>query len=245
MEWRDEGILVSVRPHGEGSAILEMFTAEHGRHFGLVRGGGSRRMAPVLQPGAQLSVEWRARLEEHLGSYTVDPIRSRAAQIMSDRASLAAASAAAALISLCLPEREAHRRFYARTLHLMDAIGADPHWRGTYVRWELALLAEMGFGLDFTECAATGVQQDLIYVSPKSGRAVSRRGGEDYADRLLPLPRFLHHDDPQPVSEADAAAGLRMTGHFLRHWLLPALGRDGLPPARERLDRAMRATGAE
>jgi len=234
MEWRDEGVLLSVRKHGEGSAIIEVFTQEHGRHAGLVRGGGSRKMSPILQPGAQLSVEWKARLEDHLGSYTIDPIKSRAVSIMSDRAALAAMGSIASLLCLGLPEREAHHRLYARTLDLMDTLGETTDWPARYALWEHALLADMGFGLDFSECAATGSTQDLIYVSPRSGRAVSREGGKDYVDLMLPLPTFLNMDEPTDDRTAITDA-LRTTGHFIEVWLMPALGRNKLPSARERL----------
>ncbi len=234
MEWRDEGVLLSVRKHGEGSAIIEVFTQKHGRHAGLVRGGGSRKMAPILQPGAQLSVEWKARLEDHLGSYTIDPIKSRAVQIMGDRGALAAMGTVSALLCLGLPEREEHARLYARTIDLVDALGDAPDWPARYALWENALLTDMGFGLDLSECAATGATQELIYVSPKSGRAVSRTGGADYADLMLPLPRFLRMDEPM-TQGSDVADSLHITGHFLNKWLMPALGRENLPAARERL----------
>ncbi len=239
MEWRDEGVLLSVRKHGEGSAIIEVFTERHGRHAGLVRGGGSRKMAPILQPGAQLSVEWKARLEDHLGSYTIDPIKSRAVQIMGDRGALAAMGAVSALLCLGLPEREEHARLYVRTVDLIDALGETADWPARYALWENALLTDMGFGLDFSECAATGATQDLIYVSPRSGRAVSREGGKEYADLMLSLPRFLRMDDPTEETGAVADA-LRTTGHFIETWLMPALGRNKPPSARGRLIAALR-----
>lgn len=234
MEWRDTGTLLTVRKHGEGSAIIEVFTAEHGRHAGLVRGGGSRKMSPILQPGAQLSLEWKARLEDHLGSYTIDPIKSRTVQIMSDRNALSAMSAIAGMLTLCLPEREKHARLYTRTLDLLDALGEEPDWPARYALWENALLSELGFGLDFSECAATGVTQDLIYVSPTSGRAVSREGGRDYADRMLALPRFLRLDFSEAPPE-DVDNALKTTGYFLNKWVLPALECRSLPAARQRL----------
>lgn len=233
MEWRDVGALLNVRKHGEGSAIIEVFTREHGRHAGIVRGGGSRKMAPILQPGAQLSVEWKARLEEHLGAFTVDPIKSRAASIMSDRGALAAMGAISALLTVCLAEREVHEALYLRTENLLDALGEEPDWAARYALWELALLRDAGFGLDFSECAATGVTQDLIYISPKSGRAVSRDGGKDWADRLLPLPRFLRLDDPV-VDPDQVREALRTTGYFIENWLMPELGKQ-VPDTRERL----------
>ena len=233
MDWRDEGILLAVRKHGEGSAIIEVFTPEHGRHAGIVRGGASRKMAPILQPGAQLSLEWKARLEEHLGAFTIDPIKSRAAAIMSDRAALVALGSISALLSVGLAEREAHQSLYHRTEDLLDALGETDDWPSRYALWEMALLTDVGFGLDFSECAATGVTQDLIYVSPKSGRAVSRSGGAEWADQLLPLPRFLQMDEPAETGP-DVSAALRTTGYFLEKWFMPSLNKQ-LPAARERL----------
>ncbi len=233
MEWRDEGILIAVRRHGESAAIIEVFTEGHGRHAGVVRGGGSRRMAPWLQPGAQLSLEWSARLEDHLGHFRADPVKSRAGALMGERAALAAFGSVAALISASLPEREAHPVLYARTLELVDAMGSDPDWPARYALWELALLAELGFGLDLSACAATGVVEDLIYVSPKSGRAVSRAAGGPWADRLLALPGFLRAG----TARADAAAlaeALALTGHFLEARLAAFLPRERLPEARTR-----------
>lgn len=237
MEWRDEGALLSVRRHGEGSAIIEIFTRQHGRHLGVVKGGGARRMAPILQPGAQLQVAWRARLEDHLGQFSVEPLRSRAAEILGDRRALAVMGSIAALLHW-LPEREAHGPLYERTLALLDALGDGAIWHADYVRWELFLLAEMGFGLDLRDCAATGATDDLIYVSPRTGRAVSRVGGAEWSDRLLALPAFLR-DGSAPVSNADLEDGLALTGHFLELWLAPALGAQRLPDARTRAAQSM------
>ena len=172
---REEGLLLAVRKHGETSAIIEVFTETHGRHAGIVRGGTSRRIAPILQPGAQLDLTWRARLEEHLGTFTVEPVRSRAAQMMADRETLAALNAATALLAFALPEREGHAGLYRRTLSLFDMIGEGDFWPLAYLRWELALLDELGFGLDLTACASTGATEGLAYVSPRTGRAVSVR----------------------------------------------------------------------
>ena len=175
MDWRDQGILLSVRRHGETSAIIDTFTASHGRHAGVVRGGTSRRIAPILQPGAQLDLSWRARLEEHLGSFTVEPLRSRAAAAMSGRLALAGLNAVVSLLSFCLPEREPHPRLYKQSEQLLDLLGQDEIWPLAYLRWELALLDALGFGLDLSACAVTGASDDLVYVSPRSGRAVSLR----------------------------------------------------------------------
>ena len=173
VDWRDEGALLAVRKHGETSVIIDVFTEGHGLQAGVVRGGTSRKIAPVLQPGAQLDVSWRARLEEHLGSYTVEPVRSRAAAVMGDRLALAGLNAVCALLAFSLPEREAHPQLYRQSITLMDLLGHTDAWPLAYLRWELALLEEMGFGLDFSGCAVTGGVDDLVYVSPKSGRAVS------------------------------------------------------------------------
>jgi len=233
IRWRDEGLLLSVRRHGEGAAILEVFTEGHGRHAGVAPGGGSRRQAPLLQPGAQLSLEWSARLEAHIGSWRAEPLRSRAAALMGDRAALAAMGSVAALSLAFLPERAPHPALYARTVALADALGEDPDWPALYALWELALLSELGFGLDLSVCAATGATEDLAWISPKSGRAVSREAGGPWADRLLPLPRLFLGEGEAP----DVAAALRVTGHFLDARAAPAFGLERAPEARERLVR--------
>jgi len=232
MDWRDEGVLLSVRRHGETSAIIEVFTAEHGRHAGVVRGGTSRKIAPILQPGAQLDVMWRARLEDHLGSYTVEPLRSRAG-VMSDRLALAGLNAICALLGFVLPEREAHMGLYQRSVTLLDLLERTDAWPLAYLRWETNLLEELGFGLDLTRCAVTGTREDLAYVSPKTGRAVSRDGAGEWASKLLPLPMCLLGQGP--VTDADITQGLRTTGFFLGNWVAPSLGNKPLPAARQRL----------
>lgn len=232
MDWRDQGALLSTRQHGETSAIIEAFTAEHGRHAGVVRGGVSRKVAPMLQPGAQLDLSWRARLDEHIGTFTIEPIRSRTANIMADRLALSALGAITALLSFALPEREPHPQLYHHTITLLDALGTIDGWPALYVQWELALLEELGFGLDLSRCAATGVSEDLIYVSPKSGAAVSKSGAGEWADRLLPLPAVLL--GAAETKPEEIAAGLRTTGYFLEKWLAPALGDRPLSPPRDR-----------
>ncbi len=234
MDWRDQGALLAVRRHGENSAIIEVFTAEHGRHAGVVRGGSGRRMAPILQPGAQLDVTWRARLDEHLGSYTVEPIQSRAAAIMGDRLALAGLNAVTALLSFALPERAPYPSLYARTMTLLDLMVSSEAWPLAYLRWELALLDEMGFGLDLSRCAATGSTEGLVFVSPKTGRAVSLDGAGEWADRLLPLPpALMGHGQGEPE---DVATGMTTTGFFLTHRLAHSLGNRPLPAARQRLN---------
>lgn len=230
IEWRDDGIVLAVRPHGETAAIAELFTAAHGRHAGVVRGGASRRLRPVLQPGNLLSVTWRARLDEHIGAFAVEPLRSGAA-LMSDRTALAGLNAVTALLTLFMPERDPHPELYARTAALLSRLGAEG-WAADYVRWELRLLEDLGYGLDLGTCAATGGTADLAFVSPRTGRAVSREAAGDWADRLLPLPPVLL--GAATAGAADVLAGLRTTGHFLSHLAADLVDRP-LPPARERL----------
>lgn len=232
MDWRDQGILLAVRRHGETSAIIEVFTQEHGRHAGVVRGGTSRKIAPILQPGAQLDVSWRARLEDHIGSFTVEPLRSRAAAAMSGRMALAGLNAVTALLSFCLPEREPHPNLYRQSERLLDLLGQDEIWPLAYLRWELGLLEELGFGLDLRACAVTGTTEDLVFVSPRTGRAVSAAAAGVWADRLLPLPPCLRGQGPAPDTEIAEALGT--TGYFMENRLAPALGERPLPEARRR-----------
>ncbi len=232
MEWRDEGALLSVRLHGESSAIIEVFTAQHGRHLGVVRGGGSRRMAGVLQPGAQLSVQWQARLEEHMGAFKAEPVHARAA-LLNDRGALAALNSICALLHQALPERDPHPALYAQTVALLDLLEQGGEWHVPYLLWEVSLLDEMGYALDLTSCAITGVTQDLAYISPRTGKAVSRQAAGDWAPRLLPLPRVLTLQDG---SQAEVAEALTLTTHFLTRALpAPPYQDSPLPEARTRL----------
>lgn len=235
MQWSDEGIVLSVRPHGETSVIAELLTSSHGRHLGLVRGGRSRRLRPVLQPGNLVQANWRARLSEHLGGYTVELADAHAARVLDDRAGLAGLNTLTALARL-LPEREPHARLFEASCLVLGALARSEHWPVLLVRWEMGLLVELGFGLDLDACAATGVTGNLIYVSPKSGRAVSRDGGEPYKEKLLPLPAFLlpGNGEGETPTASDVANGFRLTGYFLnKHVWGP---RELKPPsARERL----------
>ena len=240
IEWRDEGAVLAVRQHGETSAIVEVFTAAHGRHAGVVRGGVGRKLAPVLQPGAQVQVVWAARLDEHLGSFTVEPLRSRAGA-MGDRLALAGLNAVTGLLSLTLPERDPHPELYQRTIALLDLLDQTDLWPLAYLHWELALLEDMGFGLDLTRCAVTGVTAGLIYISPKTGRAVSAAGAGDWADRMLALPPVLLGDGD--ATQADIVAGLGITGHFIEHRLLKGSGDKAMPAARARLIQTMARYG--
>lgn len=237
IEWRAEGVLLSARRQGEAHAVIEVLTEAHGLHAGLVRGGGSRRIAPLLQPGDQLLLTWRARIEEHLGAFAVEPVRSRAAAIMGDRLALPALASVCALLVFALPERAPHPRLYAATVALLDALGREPGWPPAYLAWERLLLEEAGYGLDLSACAVTGATEGLAYVSPRTGRAVSAAGAAGYAERLLPLPAVLRGE---PGDLAAVLEGLRVTGHFLEARLAPALGDRPPPDARGRLLAALR-----
>lgn len=232
MEWRAEGLLLAARRHGESSAIIEVFTETQGLYAGVVRGGGSRKLAPILQPGSQLDVTWRARLEEHLGSFSVEPLRSRA-HLMTDRTALAGLNALSALLSFALPEREAHAALYRQTLTVLEMMEGSPFWPLAYLRWELSLLEELGFGLDLSACAVSGSQEQLCFVSPKSGRAVAKDAAGVWAEKMLPLSPALVGQGNGTTNEL--RDGLRVTGHFLRRWLAPSLGTKPLPKARQRL----------
>jgi DNA repair protein RecO (recombination protein O) len=219
MEWRDEGVVIAVRRHGETGAIAELLTSAHGRSMGLVRGGRSRVQRPVLQPGNLVSAVWRARLEDHLGVYQLEPIALKAGTFIDDRFKLAGLSTLASLSQL-LPEREPHPRIYEALKLVIDTLGDDMVWPSMLVRWEIGLLEELGFGLDLSKCAATGLSNDLAYVSPKTGRAISRCAGEPYRHKLFALPSFLNGGIASMPSEI--ADGLRMTGFFLaRHLFEP------------------------
>lgn len=232
MEWRDTGILLGLRRHGESSAILDVFTPSRGRHAGVLRGATSRKVAPSLQPGAQLDVAWRARLEEHIGTFAVEPIRSRAAVAMGNRLALAGLNAVTALVSFALPEREAHPALYRQTEQLLDLLDQTELWPLAYLRWEMRLLEDTGFGLDLGTCAVTGARDGLIYVSPRTGRAVSEAGAGDWAPKLLPLPAVLRGEGEAPDTEiADA---LRVTGHFIDTMLGQSTGARPVPEARAR-----------
>ena len=231
MEWREEGILLVRRLHGENAAIIEVFTENHGRHAGIVRGGAGRKMAPVLQPGTQVDVAWRARLEDHMGSFTVEPVRSRAAA-MGDRLALAGLNTVTAMLSFCLPEREPYPGLYRQTENLLDLLGQPEIWPLGYLRWEQRLLEEMGYGLTLDACAVRGTNEDLAYVSPKTGRAVSRQAAGEWVDRLLPLPPVLRGMGEGP--DAEVAQAFQTTGYFLEHHLARSLGDKPLPEARAR-----------
>src|SRR6266566_8473317 len=237
MEWRDTGFVLMTRRHGESALIVELLTREHGRHAGLVRGGQSPRRRALLQPGNKLAAAWRGRLPEHLGSFECELVEAHAARFLDDPDRLAALAAAAALLVTALPEREPNTELYETFAALLDALDSAQSWPQCYVAWECGLLAALGFGLDLGHCAVTGAADDLAYVSPRTGRAVSRAAGAAYHDKLLPLPDFLWRD--APARGGDIAAGLALTRYFLLHHLLLPYGRQ-MPEARERLAERMR-----
>ncbi len=232
MDWMGDGYILSTRKHGETSAIIDVFTREKGRHQGLVRGGISRRMRPVLQPGNHVRVEWRGRLSEQLGYYIVEGIDSRAADLMDDRLSLSGLNAMTSMCREMLPEREAHAQIY----DVFEIVLANLHdidiWPALYIRWEAGLLSALGYGLDFTRCAATGTNDNLTHISPRSGRAVSASAAEPYLDKLLRLPPFMRGESYSTAE--DVLDGLKLTGHFLETRVQWNLNRT-LPEARHQL----------
>ena len=241
MEWRDSGFVLAARRHGESGVIVELLTAEHGRHAGLVRGGQSPKLRAVLQPGNEVLAVWRGRLAEHLGMLTCELVRAHAARFLDDPDRLAGLAAAAAVVTASLPEREPYPQVFASLASLVHTLDSGSDWQARYVEWETDLLAALGFGLDLGRCALTGTTADLAYVSPRTGRAVSRAAGLPYHDKLLQLPGFLWHDNPADAHQL--ALGIVLTEHFLVHHVFAPQGRT-LPAARMRLaERLRRADG--
>ena len=244
MEWSDTGFVLSARRHGENAAVVSLLTEHHGRHAGLVHGARGRRARGLYQPGNTLTARWQARLAEHLGRYTCELVRARASLLLDDPPRLAALAAICALIEASLPERHPYPQVYAATGRLLDTLEASARWAEAVVHWELALLAELGFGLDLSACAATGAVEDLAYVSPRSGRAVSREAAAPYADKLLSLPSFLTRpEDNAAASAADIVAGLRLTGWFFEKHVFAGQG-GCMPAARERFIDRLQAEAA-
>lgn len=238
MEWRDTGIVLSARRYGESGILLSLLTAERGRHHGLVRGGAGKSARGLYQPGNVLSVLWKARLEEQLGLFSCELLEATAAAVLGDADRLAALSSACALTEAVLAERDPHQTLYDASLALMAVLSLDGPaearaWAEAYVQWELLVLAEMGFGLDLSACAATGGTERLAWVSPKTGRAVSSEAGQPYADKLFPLPSFLTNA-AEAATPVDILKGLRLSGWFIERYLLEPHHRR-LPPARDRL----------
>jgi DNA repair protein RecO (recombination protein O) len=215
MEWRDEALVIGVRRHGEASVVLELMTRAHGRHLGLVRGGSGRNLRSVLQPGNDVDALWRARLEQQLGVYTIEPLRGRAAALIDESHALHGVAFLGGLLRL-LPERDPHAQVFEMARLIADVLIARDHAPALLARFEVALLQALGFGLDLSRCALTGESADLAYVSPRSGRAVSRAAGAPWRDRLLLYPEFLQDAaGAQKPDAAELAAAFRLTGHFL------------------------------
>lgn len=237
MEWHDRAFVLAARRHGENGAIVELLTEQHGRHAGLVRGGQSSKLRAVLQPGNEVAAVWRGRLSEHLGTIACEIVRPHAAGMLDDPDRLAGLTAAAALLAAALPEREPHPDVFALFGSLLQALDSAADWPARYVGWERDLLAALGFGLDLDRCAVSGITTDLAYVSPRTGRAVSRTAGFPYRDKLLLLPGFLWRDEPADRRQIEL--GMKLTEHFLVHHVFAPQGRT-LPAARSRLAERMR-----
>lgn len=235
MKWEDEGVLLSARKNGEHNAVVEVFTATYGRHAGLVKYVNSPKIAHLLEPGMQLNLVWTARLNEHLGVFSIDKVKTRTSMLIRNKQTLLGFNSLVSLILFSFPEREPLPRLYDATIKLVDSMQDNNRWLADYVRWELLILSELGFGLDLSACAVTGEKIDLTYVSPKTGRAVSSQVGEKWANKLLTLPEFLIscnnsiENDPAMISQ-----GMRLTGYFLNKWLTRGFERTSLPEARNR-----------
>jgi DNA repair protein RecO (recombination protein O) len=243
MRWADDGIFLSGRPHGETSVIANIFTRANGRTHGLVKGGRSRRIRPILQTGNGLRVEWRARLEDQLGVYTVELADPAAARVLDDKLALAGVNAVVALLQV-LPERDPHPKLFDAVNECLAEAG-NAAFSASIARFELTLLDELGFGLDLSKCAATGRADSLVYVSPRSGQAVSRDAGEPYRDKLLPLPAFLLESTASgSPAGRDVAQGLAMTGYFLSTHVFAEAGK-AMPKAREDFARLMERDAGE
>jgi len=240
MRWSDESVVLSTRRHGESSLLVHLLTRDHGRHAGLVRGGQRPKARVAYQIGNRLLVTWSARLAEHLGTLQCELAQGYAASLIDAPARLACLASAASLADAALPEREPHLRMFEGLVALYESLAKDEGWMPAVVEWELALLAELGFGLDLERCAATGATTDLVYVSPNSGRAVSAEAGEPYRERLLKLPPFLRLEGSRAApTPADVLDGLALTGTFLERRVFAPHQR-GLPPARARFVELLR-----
>jgi DNA repair protein RecO (recombination protein O) len=234
MDWTDEAITLGARAHGENSAIVTLLTKTRGRHLGLVRGARSKSRAPALQPGSLVEAKWRARLNEHLGTYTIEPRKIHVHTVLQEPLELAALSSICALAETVLPEREAHPALYEGLLVFLDSLSDRNVWPAVLVKWEVGLLKELGYGLELEACAVTGLAEGLTHVSPRTGRAVTEEKAAPYAEKLLPLPGFLTEDRRAAASPQDILAGLALTGHFIEGRLLRPHDRQ-MPDARGRL----------
>jgi DNA repair protein RecO (recombination protein O) len=246
MDWTDEAFVLAARPHGEGAAVVQLLTKDHGRHAGLVHGGGSASKRALVELGNRVHATWRGRLPEHLGRLTLEVERPYAVSLMDDPKRLSALATMCAVAEIAMPEREPHPALFHATEVLLDSLAetAADVWQAIYIRWELGLLDELGFGLDLSACAATGHTDDLVFVSPRTGRAVSREAGAPYEDKLLRLPGFLTPEAKAGISASDRDIhdGLRLTGYFLTWHVFDSLNRPP-PAARDRLMDLLEAGG--
>ncbi|MEX2449599.1 MAG: DNA repair protein RecO [Rhodospirillales bacterium] len=233
MEWHDSGFVLAARKHGESSIILTLFTEQHGRHLGLVRGGAGKRARGIYEAGNLVAAQWRARIPDHLGTYTCELNKPKAALLMDSPMKLAALSAACGVAAIALPERIPESSLFQKFAGLLDTLETED-WPSAFVQWELDLIGELGFGLDLSHCAATGRTDDLCYVSPRTGRSVSRDAGAPYAKNLLPLPSFLLERGRAAADWQEISDGLALTGYFLEHHVL-APHQQKIPAARDRL----------
>lgn len=230
MDFADDAFVLAARSHGDTGAVVDLLTAEHGRRGAYVAGGASRRMRPFLQAGAQVTVDYRARTSEHLGAARLEPVGQGPSALFDDPLALIGLNAAAAVAQGALPEREPHPGAFLAFQALMAAFAVPEVWPAVFVKFEAGLLDDLGFGLDLSRCASTGTTDDLVWVSPRTGRAVSAEAGAPYSDRLLALPPFLLGAQAG-LRDGDVRAGFALTGHFLEQFVFNPLNRP-LPPAR-------------
>lgn len=240
MQWRADGYVLTVRRHGETSAVLEILTREYGRYAGLVRGAGGKRLRGILQPGSLLHVSWRARLSEHLGLFVIEDAATNIAPLLDNPLALSGLTGASSIISTTVPERESHQRLFDAFAMLIANLHNPEIWPALYVRLEVGILAELGYGLDFSKCAATGATKNLTHVSPRTGRAVCSQAAAPYLDKLLALPEFLT-ESPSTLQSDDIKNGLALTGYFLERRVLWPVNKQ-LPDARARMKDRLHST---
>lgn len=233
-QWRDQGFVLGVRPHGEGGAVVSLLTRHNGRHAGYMYGAQSAKKRAMIEPGSFVSIDWKSRIADNLGTVSLEQEAGLPAGILDDPLRLGALLSACALCDAALPEREGHEGLFNGFQTLIHILGDEDIWGAAYIYWEIALLKELGFGLDLTKCAGGGDSQTLAYVSPKSGRAVSYAAAEPYKDKLLELPSFLKPNGG-PLDSEEILKGLLMTGHFLEHWVF-AHHTKGVPDPRLRFE---------